>query len=137
MQVCRPLQIKQGRWPVRSPSSLLSETGLPPLPIVSCCSRRFGFLAHGSPHEVLAWEASGCSYDTVFTKLPSGGRRSPDRVSYNGPLGCRAFPSVHNYNIWGTKGQQAQPRGVCGATLELSRRNVAGNERSRGDYRSL
>ncbi|KAJ4941179.1 hypothetical protein JOQ06_027466, partial [Pogonophryne albipinna] len=50
---------------------------------------------------------------------------------------CRVFPSVHNYNIWGTKGQQEQPRSVCGAKLELSQRNMASNKRSRGDYRSL
>ncbi len=90
MQVSCSLQIKQRLWPVPPPSSLLSlsETGLPPSPIVSCSAcPLFRFLAYGSPHEVLAWEASGSSNDNVFTKLPSQGRRSPYQVSYHGPLG--------------------------------------------------
>lgn len=93
MQVSCALQIKQRLWPSPSPSSLLSvsETGLPPSSIVSCGalsspSLLVGFLAFGSLHEVLAWEASGCSNDTVFTKLPSQGRHSPYQVLYHGPL---------------------------------------------------
>lgn len=53
---------------------------------LSTPSPLFRFLAFNSPHEVLAWDASGCSNDTVFTKLPSQGRLSPYRVSYHGPL---------------------------------------------------
>ena len=86
MQVPCLLQRKQRYWP-------LSDTGTNPSTIVSCiaCPRLsllFRFLAHGSLHEVLAWEASGCSNDNVFAKLPSQDRHSPYRVSSHGPLGC-------------------------------------------------
>ena len=99
---------------------------------LSSPSPLFRFLAYGSPLEVLAWEASGCSNDTVFTKLPSQGRHSPYRVSYHGPLDwwliratLTVFPSVHSYNIWGTCGQRTRRQehhrlSVSGVKLRLS-----------------
>lgn len=94
MQVSCTLQIKQRLWP-RSLSLLPAlavwnwTLSIPDCIMfgLSSPSPLLRFLAHGSPHEVLAWEASGCSNDNVFTKLPSQGRRSPYQVSYHGPLG--------------------------------------------------
>lgn len=84
MQVSFLLQLKQRlarflNWsPSISDCLMLSPSS--PFPLLH-------FLAHGSLHEVLAWEASGCSNDNVFTKLASQGRHSPYRVSNHGPLG--------------------------------------------------
>lgn len=84
MQVSCLLQLKQrlclisGNWTPSIPDCLMFCLSSPAL---------FRFLAYGSLHEVLAWEASGCSNDNVFAKLPSQGRHSPYQVSNHGPLG--------------------------------------------------
>lgn len=86
MQVFCSLQIKQRRWPFSFLPALAVWNWT--LSILGCIMFRrstpsavFPFLAYSSPHEVLAWEASGCSNDTVFTNPPPWGRLSLSWVS--------------------------------------------------------
>lgn len=98
MQVSCSLQIKQRLWPCPSPSlfSLLSALAVwnwtPSIPDCimlspSCPSPLLHFLAYCSPHEVLAWEASGCSNDNVSLNCPLKADTAHIRFHTIGPLG--------------------------------------------------